>query len=119
MAAEFDDWSHTENAIDRRAVKAKVMARYCWDRGLGADDLETLDAKTLVALARAAEVNPPSSDETWAVVRDLLRQMDDWAAGHAGDTRAVRSNPSERRRWIRPEIPAPRHSSHLGRPEQA
>lgn len=115
MAEEFDDWSHTQNAIDRRAVKARVMARYCWDRDLAANDLENLDSETLTRLARAAEVNPPSSDETWKVVRRLLNQMNDWAVAHPGDPRSEPAHRSERRRWVRPEIPAPRHSRDLGR----
>lgn len=84
------DWVHTPAADAARAVKARRIAAWCWDHGVTTVDVRWAPARVLAAAARAADVNPPSTQETWARVIDLLAQKTAWAASHPGHPAAAR-----------------------------
>ncbi|UPK75352.1 hypothetical protein MU582_01585 [Nocardioidaceae bacterium SCSIO 66511] len=100
MADEFADFGHTEQARARRAEKVKVLAAYCWDRAIGSADLRTLSDQTRRRLARAADVHPPSSWETWGQVCEALDAKDAWAERNPGHTAAARTRPYGRSQWV-------------------
>jgi len=55
-------------------------------------------------LARAAETNPPSTDETWTSVAHLLDEKDDWAARHPNHPATQRNHTDEKLLWVKPPI---------------
>lgn len=99
------DFAHTESAVRRRREKAVALARFAWDRRISGAELSSLDEATLRGLARAADVHPPSSRDTWDLAVDLLESKDAWAARNADRPEAVRAHPEEKIMWIKPPIP--------------
>lgn len=98
------DYTHNDHAARSRAEKARALAAYLWDRGIGAVELAALPAATRRKLARAAEVNPPSTDETWSAVAALLDDKDGWAARHPGHPAARRPHLDEKLLWVKPPV---------------
>lgn len=103
------DYSTDGAAWVGRELKAKKLARWCWDRGIGPLELHgppsatPVDARTLNRLARAADVNPAhggSTGPTWAAVRDLLHGMAEFAATHPDHPAARRPHRDEHAQWI-------------------
>ncbi|MBY6365305.1 hypothetical protein [Rhodococcoides corynebacterioides] len=98
---EADRYAHSDVAERSRREKAVALARYLWDRDISADDLAAMPAATRRKLARAAEINPPSSDETWTVVARLLEEKAAWAAGRP---ETPRPNRDEKILWVKPPV---------------
>lgn len=96
-----DRYAHSDVAERSRREKSVALARYLWDRGIDSGELATMPAATRRKLARAADINPPSTDETWTVVAGLLDEKDAWAAGRAEETRPHRD---EKILWVKPPV---------------
>lgn len=79
------DFAHTTAAERARQDKAKLLARWCYARGIDACVLE-LDPVVLRSIARQAGVNPPrragAVSPTWQLVADLLTARTDWDHRH-------------------------------------
>lgn len=98
------DYAHTDHAAKGRADKARRLAAYLWQRGITGADLLALPAATRRKLARAADTNPPSTDETWDMVARLLDEKDDWAARNPAHPAARRSHRDEKILWVKPPV---------------
>ncbi|MEV0293886.1 hypothetical protein [Nocardia sp. NPDC050710] len=98
------DYAHTDASVSRRAEKARRVAAYLWDRGVTAAELGDLPAAVRRKLARAAGINPPSTDETWSVVARLLDDKDAWAARHPDHPAARRGHTDEKILWVKPPV---------------
>lgn len=107
MGDEAADFGHTEQAQARRTEKVRALAAYCWDRALSAADLRSLSDATRRRLARAADVHPPSSWETWGQVCEALDAKDAWAARNPRHPGAVRPLPLGRAQWVEAPPPPP------------
>ncbi|MGB7361955.1 MAG: hypothetical protein WA931_02870, partial [Rhodococcus sp. (in: high G+C Gram-positive bacteria)] len=55
-------------------------------------------------LARAADINPPSSDETWNVAAKLLEEKSEWARSHPEHESARRAHADEKILWVKPPV---------------
>ena len=62
------------HAEQMRQEKARTIATWCWAHGLDSARVAGLDDALRRRVARSAEVNPPSSWNTWAVVVTKLEQ---------------------------------------------
>ncbi|MEU7768226.1 hypothetical protein AB0B25_24350 [Nocardia sp. NPDC049190] len=98
------DYAHSDTAAKSRAEKARRLASYLWQRGISGAELLALPARTRRKLARAAETNPPSTDETWATVAELLDEKDRWAARNPDHPAATRQHTDEKLLWVKPPI---------------
>ncbi|MBB5915238.1 hypothetical protein BJY24_004105 [Nocardia transvalensis] len=98
------DYAHTDHASKGRADKARRLAAYIWQRGISGADLLALTAAGRRKLARAADTNPPSTDETWAMVARLLDEKDAWAARHPDHPEARRAHLDEKILWVKPPV---------------
>ncbi len=98
------DYAHTDHASKGRAEKARRLAAYLWHRAVTGPELLTLTPPTLRKLARAADTNPPSTEETWKQVAALLDEKDAWAARHPNHPGARREHPDEKILWIKPPV---------------
>lgn len=98
------DFAHSTSSEERRREKAITLARYIWDRGISSSELRGLTDEQLRKLARAAEVNPPSTSETWTAVESLIDQKDQWARAHPDHRAAKPQHPDEKIMWIKPSI---------------
>lgn len=98
------DYAHSDSAARSRAEKARRLAAYIWDLGITGAELLELTPAVRRKLARAAEQNPPSTDETWATVARLLEDKDAWAARHPGHDAAQRANTGEKILWVKPPV---------------
>jgi hypothetical protein len=98
------DYAHSGHAEAMRAEKTVRLARFAWDRGISGAELRGLDAATRRKLARAAGVNPPSTDETWAAVAELLNRKEAWASRNPGHPAALRAHPDEKLMWVKPPV---------------
>lgn len=96
------DFAHTPVANENRQVKARAIAAWCWDRGVGAGELAGYDPKVLGKIGRAAGVAAPSP-ETASVAVDLLDTKEEWAERHPDAPAAARAG-LDRPDWL----PAPR-----------
>ncbi|WP_278262978.1 hypothetical protein [Nocardia sp. AG03] len=103
-ADQAPDHAHSDAATASRVVKARRLAAYIWARDIDSTELTTLPAPTLRKLARAAATNPPSTDETWRVVADLLDQKDAWATRNPDHPAAVRAHADEKLLWVKPPV---------------
>lgn len=101
------DFGHTEQAHARRETKVRTLASFCWDRGISPADLRAMTDATRRRIARAADVHPPSSWETWGMVCDALDAKDAWAARNPDHPGAVRARPLGRAQWVESEPPPP------------
>ncbi|UYM07659.1 hypothetical protein [Solicola gregarius] len=108
MSDAFADFGHTEQAAARRAEKVRALASYCWERALGSADLQTMTDAARRRLARAADVHPPSSWETWGLVCDALDDKDAWAKRNPAHPAATRSHALGRAQWVESQtLPPP------------
>lgn len=62
-------------AAARREQKALKLARLLRDSGASVESVEKLTDRGRREIERLAEVNSPSSDETWALVVEMLSRM--------------------------------------------
>lgn len=82
-------------------MKARRLAEWCWGQCVLSGEIAGWPEELRRRVARAVGVNPPGSWDTWARVVWFLERKEEWAAGNAGDERAVRSG-------VRPEwLPVP------------
>ncbi|MBF6357744.1 hypothetical protein IU449_24900 [Nocardia higoensis] len=102
--AHSGDYAHNTISAGRRAEKARRLAVYLWDRDISATELRAMPAAMLRKLARAAQTNPPSTDETWQAVAALLDEKAGWARRHPGHPAARRAHPDEKLLWVKPPI---------------
>ncbi|KQU39212.1 MULTISPECIES: hypothetical protein [unclassified Rhodococcus (in: high G+C Gram-positive bacteria)] len=102
--AEKNFYSHSDAAEKSRRDKAVALARYLWDRDISADDLAAMAADVRRKVARAADINPPSSDETWTVVSTLLREKAEWALDHPDHDAVRRAHADEKILWVKPPV---------------
>ncbi|MBF6213967.1 hypothetical protein IU433_21785 [Nocardia puris] len=98
------DYAHTDASVSRRAEKARRLAVYLWDRDISGAELRDMPAATRRKLARAADTNPPSTDETWHAVADLLDEKNAWADRHPAHPAARRAHADEKLLWVKPPI---------------
>lgn len=79
------DYAHTRYAEQRRLTKAKLLARWCYERGIGTA-IAAEPADVLRQLARRAGVPAPhivdGSSPTWAIVTALLDKRAAWDQAH-------------------------------------
>lgn len=83
MSTEF---THSQYAQRRRAEKARKLARWCYQRGIGPGVAEQ-PQQVLRAVAQGAEVKTPHLDDrgyspTWQLVADLLGARAGWDRSH-------------------------------------
>lgn len=78
-------FAYNARAEANRAAKAKVLARWCYERGIDEQVVE-LDQVRLRAVARAAGVSPPHQEPggapTWKLVAQLLVTRRAWDLEH-------------------------------------
>ncbi|RMI32621.1 hypothetical protein [Nocardia stercoris] len=98
------DYAHTDHAAQGRADKARRLAAYVWQRGITGAELLALAPAVRRKLARAADTNPPSTDETWIATAALLDEKDAWAVRHPGHPAAVREHTDEKILWVKPAV---------------
>jgi hypothetical protein len=98
------DYAHTDIAAKGRAEKARRLAAYIWERGITGAELLALPDPTRRKLARAADTNPPSTDETWTLAAHLLDEKDAWAVRNPNHPAAQRSSADERILWVKPPV---------------
>lgn len=71
-----DPFRHGTVATSNRKAKAKLLARWLWDRGIDGPAVLGFTDKYRRIIAREAGVNPPSTLETWEVAADLMAKME-------------------------------------------
>jgi hypothetical protein len=98
------DYAHSDAASKSRAEKARRLAGYIWERGITGAELLEMPTAVRRKLARAAATNPPSTDETWTSVAQLLDEKDTWAAQHPNHPAAQRIHADEKLLWVKPPI---------------
>ncbi len=98
------DYAHTDHAGKGRAEKARRLAAYLWQRAISGADLAAMPSATRRKLARAADANPPSTDETWTLVAALLDEKDAWAARNPQHAAARRDFADEKILWVKPPV---------------
>lgn len=101
MSDPTTDFAHSSLAQARRHSKALVLARFLWNRGITVVELTGFDAGQRRKLARAADVAPPSSDETWKIVTELLNEKTAWAASHPDHPAAAQPDMNEKIMWVK------------------
>lgn len=97
------DYAHTSTAERNRAVKARTIAAWCWDRGVTDTELAGLDARLIAKIGRAAGTNAPSGETALLAVK-LLGDKAEWALDHPGHPAAA-SGGLDRPDWL--PAPAP------------
>lgn len=108
------DWAHTPAAQEARRRKARLLAVFCWDRGLTSADVQGMDTATRIKLAHRVGVHPPSGQETWDLVAALLDDKRRWADRHPTDPRAHPALAQERPLWADANLAAPSHGPVIG-----
>lgn len=98
------DYAHSPAAEAGRAAKARQLAGYLWDRDISGPELLGISAAVRRKLARAAEVNPPGTEETWRSVARLLDEKAEWAMRHPGHPAAARHHTDEKLLWVKPTV---------------
>ncbi|MGU3432312.1 hypothetical protein ACNHUS_04795 [Actinomycetes bacterium M1A6_2h] len=98
------DYSHSDHAQKSREAKATALARYLWDRDIDSSDLARMAADQRRKLARAASINPPSTDETWNSVARMLDDKASWAAANPDHPSSTRAHVDEKIMWVKPPI---------------
>lgn len=100
----MNDFAHSDSASTSRLDKARRLAAYAWHRRISGAELLAMPMTERRKLARAAEANPPSTDETWQVVARLLAEKDAWAARHPQHPAAQREQSDEKILWVKPPV---------------
>ncbi|MGW4248710.1 hypothetical protein [Nocardia sp. NPDC004722] len=98
------DYAHSDHASRSREEKARRLAAYIWARGITGDELLAMPAAHRRKLARAADTNPPSTEETWQVVARLLTDKDAWATRNPTHPAAARPHLDEKILWVKPPV---------------
>ncbi|GGG23213.1 hypothetical protein GCM10007304_41260 [Rhodococcoides trifolii] len=98
------DYSHSDHAQKSRESKATALARYLWDRDIDSSDLESMTPDLRRKLARAASINPPSTNETWTSVARMLDDKASWAAANPAHPSSARAYVDEKIMWVKPPI---------------
>nr|WP_296764902.1 hypothetical protein [Rhodococcus sp. (in: high G+C Gram-positive bacteria)] len=98
------DFAHSEQAAKSRHDKATALARYIWDRGIDSEELLALPDATRRKLARAADLSPPSTMETWTIAAELLDRKNAWAQDNADHPSATPDHADEKIMWVKPPI---------------
>lgn len=98
------DYAHSDHASRSREEKARRLAGYVWARGISGAELLDLPLAQRRKLARAADTNPPSTDETWQAVAALLDEKDAWAARNPAHQAARRDHLDEKILWVKPPV---------------
>lgn len=98
------DFAHSEQAAKSRRDKATSLARYVWERGIGGAELLALSDAVRRKLARAADISPPSTMETWTITAELLDVKTAWASANPGHPSAVPRHADEKIMWVKPPI---------------
>ncbi|WP_067828429.1 hypothetical protein [Nocardia inohanensis] len=98
------DYAHSDHASRSREEKARRLAAYIWSRGITGGELLELPMPQRRKLARAADANPPSTDETWQVVARMLDEKDAWAERNPGHPSARREFADEKILWVKPPV---------------
>lgn len=98
------DFAHSEQAAKSRQDKAPALARYAWDRGITGTELLNLTDAVRRKLARAADLHPPSTMETWSIVAELLDRKSAWAAENPDHDGATPAHADEKIMWVKPPI---------------
>ncbi|MGW1742434.1 hypothetical protein ACWCPQ_26920 [Nocardia sp. NPDC001965] len=98
------DYAHSPAAEAGRAAKARQLAGYLWDRDISGSELLDMPAAARRKLARAAGANPPSTEETWHSVAQLLDEKAHWAARRPGHPAAARAHTDEKLLWVKPPV---------------
>lgn len=98
------DYAHSDFAAKGRAEKARRLAAYIWQRDITGAELLALSPATRRKLARAADTNPPSTDETWSLTARLLDEKDSWAQRHPNHPAAQRTCSEEKILWVKPPV---------------
>ena len=99
MAPAPDGFRHTARSVANRHAKAKVLARFLWDRHLGTGELEAYSPAELRAIARAAGVGPPSTRDTWQATADLLAAQEAWLAANPAHPAGARNHLDDAWHW--------------------
>ena len=102
-AGDFD-FAHSEQAAKSRQDKATALARYIWDRGIDGGELLGLSDAARRKLARAADIHPPSTMETWTITAELLDTKNAWAAANPDHPSATPQHTDEKIMWVKPPI---------------
>ena len=94
-----DPFSHGTKATANRAAKAKILARWLWDRNIDVPTMFGFTDKFRREIARNAEVNPPSSLTTWQSAAVLMAQMEVMAQADPTNPAVSRNHLDEHDRW--------------------
>ncbi|MFJ4651162.1 hypothetical protein ACIP5Y_07790 [Nocardia sp. NPDC088792] len=98
------DYAHSDFADRSREEKARRLAAYIWDRAISGAELLEMPPAQRRKLARAADTNPPSTDETWQAAARLLAEKDAWATRNPGHEAARRAHADEKIMWVKPPV---------------
>ncbi len=98
------DFAHSEQAAKSRQDKARALARYIWERGIDSTELLGLSDAVRRKLARAANIHPPSTMETWTITADLLDTKNQWASANPSHASATPEHTDEKIMWVKPPI---------------
>ncbi|MGA9869985.1 MAG: hypothetical protein WBQ44_02380 [Rhodococcus sp. (in: high G+C Gram-positive bacteria)] len=104
MTAGDFDFAHSEQAAKSRQDKATALARYIWERGVDGAELLALTDAVRRKLARAADIHPPSTMETWTITAELLDRKNEWAAANPTHPAATPGHADEKIMWVKPPI---------------
>ncbi|MBG0738965.1 hypothetical protein IV500_05950 [Paeniglutamicibacter antarcticus] len=95
-----DPFKNNTRADANRGAKAKVLARWLWDRSIDADTLLGFTPKYRREIARAAGVNPPSTLDTWEMALRMISKMEARALANPADSVTTRHHLDEHLQWI-------------------
>ncbi|OZF05730.1 hypothetical protein CH300_10780 [Rhodococcus sp. 15-1154-1] len=98
------DFAHSEQAAKSRQDKATALARYIWERGIDGSELLAMTDAARRKLARAADITPPSTLETWTMTAELLDRKNEWAASNSSHPSASPKHADEKIMWVKPPI---------------
>nr|WP_174565348.1 hypothetical protein [Rhodococcus yunnanensis] len=98
------DFAHSDQAAKSRRDKATALARYVWDRGIDGAELLALSDAVRRKLARAADISPPSTMETWNITAELLDVKNLWARNNPAHPSATPMHGEEKIMWVKPPI---------------
>lgn len=94
-----DPFRHGTVATSNRKAKAKLLARWLWDRDIDGPTVLGFTDKYRRVIAREAGVNPPSTLETWEVAADLMAKMEIKLEADPGLPAVQRHHLDEHNQW--------------------
>jgi hypothetical protein len=98
------DFAHSEQAAKSRQDKATALARYVWERDIDGSELLAMTDAARRKLARAADITPPSTLETWTMTAELLDRKNEWASSNPAHPSASPKHADEKIMWVKPPI---------------